>query len=47
MQRSKKEVASLNKWFNHNESYNGLEIPEDIQELFKSYAEDAIQYFDD
>lgn len=38
-------IEAIADWyFNHNESYNGLEIPEDIQELFKSYAEDAIHY---
>lgn len=41
-------IEAIADWyFNHNESYNGLDIPEDIQELFKSYAEDAIHYFDD
>lgn len=34
-------------YFRHNESYDDLEVPEDIKDLFWDYAEDAKYYFDD
>lgn len=34
-------------YFRHNESYDDLEVPEDIKDLFWDYAEDAKHYFDD
>lgn len=41
-------IEAIADWyFTHNESYDGLEIPEDIKEAFDDYAEDAIHYFDD
>lgn len=39
-------VESMADWyFSHNESFDGLEIPEDIRELFESYIEDAVDYY--
>ena len=34
-------------YFRHNESYDDLEVPEDIKDLFWDYAEDAKHYYDD
>lgn len=34
-------------YFRYNESYDDLEVPEDIKDLFWDYAEDAKHYFDD
>ena len=34
-------------YFRHNESYDDLEVPEDIKDLFWDYAEDTKYYFDD
>lgn len=33
-------------YFRHNESYDDLEVPEDIKDLFWDYAEDAKYCFD-
>ena len=34
-------------YFSHNESYDDLEVPEDISDIFWDYAEDAKHYYDD
>ena len=40
-------IEALADWyFAHGESYEGLNIPEDIQAEFDDYADDAIHYFD-
>jgi len=40
-------LESLADWyFDHNESYEGLDVPEDIRSIFDSYADDAIHYYD-
>lgn len=39
-------VESMADWyFSHNESFEGLNIPDDIKELFDSYIEDAVDYY--
>lgn len=41
-------VEAIADWyFKHNESFDGLDIPVDLQEMFNSFADDAIHYFDD
>lgn len=41
-------IEAIADWyFTHNESYDGLKIPDDIKAEFDDYAEDAIHYFDD
>lgn len=41
-------IEAIADWyFAHNESFDDLDIPEDLQEAFDSYADDAIHYFDD
>lgn len=34
-------------YFMHGESYDDLDVPEDIHDIFWDYAEDAKHYFDD
>lgn len=41
-------VEAIADWyFKHNESFDGLDIPTDLQEVFNSFVDDAIHYFDD
>ncbi len=41
-------VEAIADWyFKHNESFDGLDIPMDLQEVFNSFVDDAIHYFDD
>lgn len=41
-------IEAIADWyFTHNESFDDLDIPEDLQEAFDSYVDDAIHYFDD
>lgn len=41
-------VEAIADWyFKHNESFDDLDIPTDLQEVFNSFADDVIHYFDD
>lgn len=41
-------VEAIADWyFKHNESFDDLDIPMDLQEVFNSFVDDAIHYFDD
>ena len=41
-------VEAIADWyFKHNESFDDLNIPADLQEIFNSFVDDAIHYFDD
>lgn len=41
-------VEAIADWyFKHNESFDDLNIPADLQETFNSFVDDAIHYFDD
>lgn len=41
-------VEAIADWyFNHNESFDGLNIPADLQETFNSFVDDATHYFDE
>lgn len=41
-------IESIADWyFRHNESYDDLEVPDDIHDIFWEYAEDAKHYYDD
>lgn len=41
-------VEAISNWyFKHNESFDDLDIPTDLQEVFDSFVDDAIHYFDD
>ena len=41
-------VEAIADWyFKHNESFNDLNIPSELQEIFNSFIDDAIHYFDD
>lgn len=41
-------IEAIADWyFKHNESFDGLDIPTDLQEVFNSFIDDAIHYFDD
>lgn len=41
-------VEAIADWyFKHNESFDDLNIPVDLQETFNSFVDDAIHYFDD
>lgn len=41
-------IEAIADWyFKHNESFDGLDIPTDLQEVFSSFVDDAIYYFDD
>lgn len=41
-------VEAIADWyFKHNESFDGLDIPIDLQEVFNSFVDDAVHYFDD
>ena len=33
-------------YFSHNETFAGLELPDDVVPLFEDYREDSIHYFD-
>lgn len=41
-------VEAIADWyFKHNESFDDLNIPADLQETFNSFVDDAIHYFDE
>lgn len=41
-------IEAIADWyFKHNESFDDLDIPMDLQEVFNSFVDDAIHYFDD
>jgi hypothetical protein len=33
-------------YYSHDESFDGLDIPDDIIDIFESYREDSIHYYD-
>lgn len=33
-------------YFSHNETFDGLELPDDVVPMFEDYREDSIHYFD-
>ena len=40
-------VEAVADWyFRHSESFEGLDVPADIQDVFDSYVDDAIHYYD-
>ena len=40
-------VEAVADWyFRHNESFEGLDVPADIRDVFDSYVDDAIHYYD-
>lgn len=40
-------VEAVADWyFRHDESFDGLDVPADIQDVFDSYVDDAIHYYD-
>lgn len=39
---------SMSYWYEtHNQSFDDLNIPDDIRDIFNSYVDDAIHYYDD
>ena len=41
-------IEAMADWyFRHGNTYDNLDVPEDIREIFDDYAEDAPHYYDD